>query len=436
MRASTTSDSARRVVVTGLGLVSPLGLDLPSAWTALRDGTSSPVAHEHRLGDEVWGTFPLFRVDGFDARRLPLPDEARSYAETHALWDDADLMFLVGALTAALADAGLDDARGARDVGLVLTHENPGVDRHVDSLLESFHQARGGPLPSRLAAAERLYDMHHDDVYHMQSFMMLHRVARLLGLHGQALFVNNACASGLYALDAAALLLRAGRCRAVLVAGADHPVSFTKYRWFSELGLMAADGVMKPFDARRHGFVLGDGGSALVLEHPDAARARGLQPYAEYRGGGFNQEAWKVALPDPASMHYEACLRAALAESGIAARDVDWLVPHGVATSVTDAYEARTLNAVFGPEFERPRLSAFKPYVGHNLGGSGTTEIALLLLAMRNGLLPPARGCETPDPALRLRPLREPAREIPRLAMKCAAGFGGFNAAGVFERLE
>ena len=117
MRVSTSSDASRRVAVTGLGLVSPLGLDLPSAWTALRDGTSRPTTHEHRLGDEAWGTFPLFRVDGFDARRLPLPDGACAYAETHGLFDDADLMFLVGALTAALADAGLEDARGARDVG-------------------------------------------------------------------------------------------------------------------------------------------------------------------------------------------------------------------------------------------------------------------------------------------------------------------------------
>ncbi|MFQ5601070.1 MAG: beta-ketoacyl synthase N-terminal-like domain-containing protein [Candidatus Krumholzibacteriia bacterium] len=315
-------------------------------------------------------------------------------------------------------------------------HENPGVDRHVSGVLESVHAARRWGDATRRETAQALYDTHRDAVYNLQTFMPLHRVARLLGVHGHGLFLNNACASGLYALDAAALLVGAGRCRTALVAGADHPTAYPKYRWFADQDLAAEDGVMQPFDTRRHGFVLGDGGAALVLEDLDAARERDARIYAVYRGGGFNQEAWKVALPDPSSGRYEAALRAALRAARVDAGDIDWVVPHGVATGVTDAYEARSLSNVFGPEFERPRLTAFKPYVGHNLGGSGVTETALLLLCMRRGELPAARGCEEPDPALRLRPLQENVRERARLALKCAAGFGGFNAAAIFERLE
>ncbi|MFQ5601069.1 MAG: hypothetical protein ACE5G2_11020 [Candidatus Krumholzibacteriia bacterium] len=100
------------MAITGIGLVSPLGHDPDTAWESLRRGTSQPVVHEHRLGDEIWGRFPLFRVDGFDARQLPLPEEARSYAESNALWEDEDLMVLVGALVRAVEDAALPDTTG------------------------------------------------------------------------------------------------------------------------------------------------------------------------------------------------------------------------------------------------------------------------------------------------------------------------------------
>lgn len=418
-------DAKHPVAVTGLGFVSPLGFDLDRVWSALHAGGADPAWHEHRLGGEVWGRFPVFAVRGFDPRRLPFDEAARSYAETHALWRDTDLMYLAAAALAALVDAGPRPPGDGRDVGLVLTHENPGVDRLVGELFESFQER---PSLARRDAADFLFERHHEAVYDLQTFMPLHRVARLLDIHGPAYFVNNACASGLYALELAAMLVRSGQCRRAIVAGADHPTSFAKFRWFDAQGLVAPDGVMRPFDAERRGFVLGDGAAALVLEPVGATT-----PYARYLGGGFDQEAWKVALPDPASGHYEAAIRTALARSGIAAGDVDWLVAHGAATSVTDAYEARSLRAVFGDAFLRPRLAAFKPYVGHNLGGSGVTETALLLLAMRRGHLPPVRHCTRPDPALRLQPLARGVDETPRFAMKCAAGFGGFNAACVFE---
>jgi 3-oxoacyl-(acyl-carrier-protein) synthase len=421
------------VTITGIGLVSPLGHDLASIWTALRAGRSAPVEHVHRLEDEVWGRFPLFRVEGWEPRALPFGAAGRAYLDTHELWNDVDLAYLSGAAVRALADAGFDPQSPPADLGLVLAHENPGVDRHVDELLRSFH-ARSEPQRTRRQAADDLYAAHRDRVYDLQSFMMLHRVARVLGAHGHGLFVHNACASGLYAIDAAALLLQAGRCRTVVVAAADHPVSWTKHRWFAEQGLAAADGRVQPFDRARHGFVLGDGAAALVLERGDSGRS--ARPYAVYRGGGFDQEAWKVTLPDPSSHWYEAAMRRALDAAGIAPQDVDWVVAHAVATSVADAYEARSLTAVFGTEFEHPRLTGFKSVIGHNLGGSGLSETALLLLAMQAEILPPLRGCHDPDPALRLRPLGTEAREAPRLAMKCAAGFGGFNAACVFEHVE
>jgi 3-oxoacyl-[acyl-carrier-protein] synthase II len=430
--------SSSRACITGLGFVSPLGHDLESVWPAFIAGSTLPVQHAHRLHNEVWGSFPLFRVEAFEPRALPWSDSARAALDGQALWADTDLLYLAAAALRALEDAGFDPAAPPGDLGLVLTHENPGVDRHVDALLDAFHDVRNAATSpdSRSAAADALYAQQRDRVYDLQTFMPLHRLARLLGVHGHGIFLNNACASGLYALDTAALLLASGRCRAVVVAGADHPTSFTKYRWFRDQGLAAEDGVMRPFDRQHHGFVLGDGAAAVVLESTEAVRSRGVRAYAAYRGGGFNQEAWKVTLPDPSSGHYTAVLASALREAGLEPGDVDWLVAHGAATSVADAYEARSLVAVFGPEFERPRLTGFKPYVGHNLGGSGVTETALLLLAMRHGALPPLRGCEEPDPALRLRPLGSTAAEEPRFAVKCAAGFGGFNAACVFERLD
>jgi len=329
------------------------------------------------------------------------------------------------------------------DIALVLTHEAPGVDRHVQEVYQTAFQliadASVRPHPSSLIphqTADWLYTRHREGVYNMQSFMYLHHVSKVFGLHGYALFINNACASGLYAIEAAAQQIQSGRSKITIVAGAAHPVFPTTYFWFRDLGMYAEDGVMQPFDKNRHGFVLGDGGCAFVLEEWEKARRRGATVYAEYLGGGFTQDAWKVTVPHVAGDFYTKAFEQALRVSGVAPNEIDLVNPHGVATPLGDRYEARTLTRIFGEFPTRPLITAFKPYVGHDLGGCALTELAILLAALQNDLVPATLNLTAPDETLKLRLVDEPIATPLRTVAKMACGFAGYNAVGIFRKVD
>jgi 3-oxoacyl-(acyl-carrier-protein) synthase len=389
---------------------------------------------------ELWGTFPVAAVPDFSLQSIGLPAGRLRTLLENGCADDVDLHYLLAASHLALTDSGLVHDPDENRVGLVLTHENPGMERYIGKVLETVgRMANGdGPPPGlgKRDLAENLYREHSPYVYGTHSFLYLHRVARVLGFHGPSLFINNACASGLYALEAATQMIRSGQAEAAVVAGADHPLLITKYLWFKGQGLYATDGVMRPFDERRDGLVLGDGAAAVVVEDLETARSRGAHVYAEYLGGAFNQEAWKVTVPSASGDYCARALREALERTGVGPEEIDLVNPHGAATSLWDAYEARALNALFGRGFERPLVSAFKPYVGHMLGASALAELIIVLLSMREGVVPATLNCERPDPQLGIRPVREPARMNLRTVVKMSSGFGGFNAVGVFRRPE
>jgi 3-oxoacyl-[acyl-carrier-protein] synthase II len=208
----------------------------------------------------------------------------------------------------------------------------------------------------------------------------------------------------------------------------------TKYRWFKEQNLYAEDGLMKPFDRQRNGVVFGEGGAALVLEDYDHARRRGAALYAEYLGGGFTQEAWKIGISNPNSECYRRAFEIALKASGVRPETLAFVNPHGAATRSGDLYEARTIAGVFADCRRPPLVSAFKPYVGHNLGGSALVETAILLLAMRANLAPPTLNYQEPDSALNLALMTELKSVNLQVVAKMSSGFGGFNAVGIFQK--
>jgi 3-oxoacyl-(acyl-carrier-protein) synthase len=342
--------------------------------------------------------------------------------------------------------------------GLVLTYEAPGIDRLLAGIFEDFlklrrgealpdlsrgapaQRAAGGPQaleagsPEEAAFFEAVYLRHRQAVYESQSFMHLHLAARIFGLHGPALFVNNACASGLYALEAAAAMIRSGSCDTVLVAAAEAARLPTKHRWFQETQVLSAKGSLRPFDRDRDGLVLGEGACGLVLESEQAARDRGAQPYAKYLGGAFVQEAWKVAVPNLTQPWYEETLRRACAAARVDPKDIDLLNPHGAGTALGDLQEARGLTAVFGEWPERPRITALKGALGHTLGASAALETAASLLALKHQAIPPSIGFENPDPKLKIRLAALPQPAPLRTVMKMACGFAGFFAGAVFQK--
>src|SRR6185436_15223539 len=184
------------------------------------------------------------------------------------------------------------------------------------------------------------------------------------------LYNNNACASGAFALAVAADRIRNGDAETVIVAGGDVPEDGTKYRWFRDRGLYSPTGSCRPFAAGRDGLVLGSGAAAFVVEDLDRALSAGRRVYAEWLGGGFSSDGWKVTVPDVSGRRYAHAIESALRASGVRADDVTMISPHGVGSGLLDRYEAESLAEVFGNGGrDWPALLPLKGAVGHTLGG-------------------------------------------------------------------
>ncbi len=432
--------------MSGLGPVASTGIGVEAFWQGLLSGRGKAAPRRFETAGVVWGEFPVHAVDDGELPEIePIPTGSLKLAD---LPPDRELRLSASALALALADAQLP-LRCLSKAGLVLTYEAPGIDRLLAGIFADFLKLRRGEaLPDRPAGGqapeaarpeeaaffEAIYRRHRQAVYESQSFMHLHLAARLFGLHGPALFVNNACASGLYALEAAAAMIRSGSCDTALVAAGEAALLPTKHRWFEEAQVLSAKGSLRPFDLDRDGLVLGEGACGLVLESAKAARARGASPYAAYMGGAFVQEAWKVAVPNLTQPWYEETLRGACKAARLEPEDIDLLNPHGAGTALGDLQEARGLTAVYGDWPERPRITALKGSLGHTLGASAALEAAAALLALKHQTIPPSIGFQSPDPKLKIKLVAQPQPAPLRTAMKIACGFAGFLGSVVFQK--
>jgi 3-oxoacyl-[acyl-carrier-protein] synthase II len=264
--------------------------------------------------------------------------------------------------------------------------------------------------------------------------MYLYFLTKVFSIHGYSLFTNNACASGLFALESAARQIQCGESSIVLLAAGDVANTMFKHSWFKRQGLYSEDGKIKPFSKKADGIVLGDGASAIILEELNHALNRKAHIYAEYLGGGFSLEGWKVTLPKIGSLSYQKAIESSLKRANLKPQDIDLISPHGVAIKVTDGYEAKAITDIFGKNSRKPLITAFKPYVGHNLGGSALLEIVVLLLSLEKNLIPPTLNCEEIDPKYDIELVKELTYCSLNTAMKLSCGFAGYNGAVAFRK--
>jgi 3-oxoacyl-(acyl-carrier-protein) synthase len=442
----------KRIAITGLGPLTAIGVGKEELWKSVISGRSNVVLHRQFIEDEYWDSFYLAKLPMFEVESFGFPQELINSLRANRLLEDIDLLYLLATVHLALEDSKLSYNPEDNEIGLILTHENPGVDRYVKQVFQVVmsildgksegggRKAEGGKTAisysSKKEVASWLYQQHCESVYNLQSFMYLYQISKAFKLHGYSLFVNNACASGLYALEAASQQIQSGKSQVVIVAGADCPLFITKYLWFKELGLYATDGIMRPFDRDRNGFIFGDGGGALVVEELEHALRRGAFIYAEYLGGGFSQDAWKVSVPDVTGNFYAKAFQQALKNSGIKSEEIDLVNPHGVSTGIGDSYEAKVITDIFGDNPSKPLISAFKPYVGHNLGGSALVELIILLMALQRNLVPPTLNYENPDPRLKIYLGRDLISCNLQTVAKMSNGFAGYNAVGIFRKVN
>jgi len=220
----------------------------------------------------------------------------------------------------------------------------------------------------------------------------------------------------------------------MVVVGGDVPEDGTKYRWFEDAGLYSTRGECRPFRTERDGLILGAGAAAIVLEDLESARSAGKRIYAEWLGGGFSSEGWKVTMPDVQSGRYAAAIRGGLRAAGVQPDEVTLITPHGVGASMLDHFEAESLAEVF-PNGDRawPPILTVKAAVGHTLGACVLVEIIASLLALERKSLPEVIRCTDPDPSLPLGPQREARLTDDWVLLKCTNGFAGQNSAVVLR---
>jgi beta-ketoacyl-acyl-carrier-protein synthase II len=408
----------RRVAITGLGAVTPLGLDVPTSWEAAVAGRSGvdwiasfdAAAYPVRIAAEVKGFDPEVVGPVKEVRRM-----------------DRNVLLAVAAAKEAWTDAGVDDADPAR-VGILVGSAIGGIatiaEQHA-TLLE-----RGADRVSPFFLPSVLVDTASG------------QIAIALGLRGPNFAPVSACATGSTAIGEGAELIRRGQADLVLAGGTEAAVTPLVLAGFCAMRGLVAEEVdptlaSRPFDATRAGFVMGEGACILVLEDLDAARARGAIVYAEVLGYGASNDAHHLAQPEPEAIGVAGMIRAALDRAGVAPERVGYVNAHGTSTPLGDLAETRALRHVFGAHADRIAVSSTKSVTGHCFGAAGAIEATMCALALRHGVLPPTINYRTPDPECDLDYVPNEARRVEiDVALSNAMGLGGHNACVLLGRVD
>jgi 3-oxoacyl-[acyl-carrier-protein] synthase II len=403
----------RRVVVTGMGAVSPLGVGVTPTWDSLVDGKSGigplrgldvddlPVRIGAQASDfdgaVLLGAKPARQLDRFAQMALHAAREARAHAGLPDEPDDPERWATVI----------------ATGIGGVGTHER------AVTALNSGGRVSPFTVPAYIGNAAAA------------------TVAQDTGSRGQAMCPTTACAAGSDAVGMGADLIRLGRADVVLAGGAEAPVTRSMIASFAAMKATSTrndepERASRPFDVHRGGLVVGEGAAVLVLESAEHAEARGAEVLAEFAGYGASNDAHHITAPRPDGLAATAALRKALADAGVEPSEVDYVNAHGTGTKLNDEAEAAVLRAVLG---EVP-TSSTKSMTGHLMGAAGALEAVIAVQALRTGLLPPTLNLEEIDPACAGPDhIRDTARRAdPRVVVSTSFGFGGHNAVVVFRR--
>jgi len=394
----------RRVVVTGLGTVNALAPDVPGTFAALREGRCGIGALTFRDADRLTIRIGA-EVRGWDGA-------ARFSRQELALYDPVTQYAMIAGVE-ALAMAGLTGPLGPR-AGVILGTAAGGIQTWEDSYRAVFAEGRNRVPP---LVVPRL--MHNAAASHL---------SLRLGAQGPVLSVSSACASANHALGLAMQQIRAGAADIMLAGGSEAMLCLGGVKAWEGLRVLAPD-ACRPFSLGRRGMVIGDGAGVLVLEAEDHARARGAVVLGRLAGFGMCADAGDIVAPDPGGA--ALAMRLALADAGLSAVDVGYVNAHGTGTLANDRSETRAIRDVFGPN--PPPVSSTKAMHGHAIGATGALEAIACLFALREGVLPPTIGYQTPDPECALDVVPNVARAARvQAVLSNAFAFGGLNAVLAF----
>lgn len=425
-----------RVVITGIGPIASPGIGKNNFWKSVCSGAQAPTKVVKKIEGTLWEQYYFYQVQDFNINNFGISPTS---LEEISRWKDGlsnkDLFFLLAAVKLALDDAKINFTDKDNELGVVVCHENPGLEQLLWEVLNlTFekvgHQKR---IETKKEFFKKVYLKVMKTAYEAQSFMTTFHIAKTFNAHNFSLFVNNACSSGAYALDLASDIVKLGKAKKVIVAAADCPDIF-KQIWFKEINMYAKDGVIKPFSKKANGLVLGECSAALVLEAYDDATARKANIYAEYLGGGFKLESWGVTTPRIGYDFYNDAIELSLRSSDVKKSQIDLICAHGVGTQISDYYEARAFNKVFA-DFKIP-VTAFKPFVGHCLGASNLIEIIILLMSIKEQVQIPVMTSDKTSLRQDINLAIEKKRLHIEYALKTCSAFAGFVSSSVFKKFS
>ena len=403
----------KRVVITGLGLVTPIGSGWRVFWKALLEGKSGigPVA-------------------SFDTSAFPvhIGAEVRDFVpEEHVRRQRADELgrgsqLAVAAAAMAIQDSGIDlGSYDRRRVGVSM-----GTTSGEPLFVERYNDIR---------KAEGLEAIPGDMLPKYPCNVIPTNIAIEFALNGPCLMIPTACAAGNYAIGYGFDLIRTGKADVMLAGGAD-AFSRITYMGFARLGAIAKERC-QPFDKNRQGMVPGEGAAVLILEPLDSARARGAHIYAEVLGYGLSCDSHHMTAAHPQGDGAVRAMAMAMKDSGVTTADVGYISAHGTGTPTNDRAESVAVRALFGDQASKVPMSSIKSMLGHTMGAASAIEAAACALALQTGMIPPTINYEEPDPECDLDYVPNHAREThPRVVLNNAYAFGGNNASLCMARLE
>jgi 3-oxoacyl-[acyl-carrier-protein] synthase II len=414
-------NSKRDVVVTGMGVVTPLGHDVETFFSALVAGKSG-IAPIERFDASGYATTFAGEVRGFDPTRHFDPKEAQRTSRY--------IQYLMHASIDAVKQAGLDLAPPSdlNRAGVILGSGMGGMEVFTDNAVAMVNKGHKRVSPFFVPMA----------ITNMGSGMVSIR----LGWRGPNWAVTSACTTANHALATAADQIRLGRADVMLAGGAEESVCAVSLAGFSNMKALsrrneAPQQASRPFDKNRDGFVLGEGGGVLVLEAREHAEARGAKILAVLRGYGMSSDAYHMSAPLETGDAVAQAMRNALADAGIKPEDVGVVNPHATSTPLGDAAECKALGIVFGDHLKNLKVTATKSMTGHLLGGTSATEAVALIQTLNTGKLHPTLNVDEQDPDCPVDCVPNVAQTTTaRIGISNSFGFGGHNSCMVFERGE
>lgn len=410
----------RRVVVTGVGLVSPLGTGVEKNWEALLQGRSG-IRRLSRFPAEGFASQIAGEVPDFRAEDYIEPKEIKKM--------DLFIQYALAAASMAMDDSSLKvDGPAAEGVGVIIGVGLCGIET-IESTKEAL--LSGGPRKISPFFIPKVI-----------SNLAAGHVAIRYGAKGVNWTPTSACASGTHAIGEAFHLIRRGIQDAVITGGAEAAITPLGVGGFSAMKALSTRNdepqqASRPFDKDRDGFVIGEGSGMLILEEREQALRRGARIYAEVIGYAANGDAYHMTAPSPDGEGAARCMRLALKDAGIAPTDIDYINAHGTSTEYNDANETTAIKSVFGEAAAKLAVSSTKSMTGHLLGAAGAVEGVYSVLALHHGMIPPTINYQNPDPACDLDYVPNQARKAEiRVALSNSFGFGGTNGCVIFRRAQ